>query len=148
MKTTYILCTLLLAGCVDFGVGVEAADAPIAGEGGAFGAGGGGGGGCVEGPTEPTADGPQLRFTAMSVNDADLAIAPGDVVTWTNGDSMRHAAVAGAPGAETPPERGGFDSGELGQGQQWAWRFCDPGTRVWFCSTHPAQMNGYRITVE
>lgn len=103
---------------------------------------------CVEGPTAPSDTGPQLQFIpTLNVDQPMFTISAGDVVTWTNTDSMRHTATAGAPGAIVPMDRGGFISGDIATGARWAYRFCDPRTLVWFCETHPAQMNGYRIVI-
>lgn len=106
------------------------------------------GGGCVEGVAEPSAEGPQVRFVTLNVDSPVLVIDSGDVVTFTNTDTERHTVTAGAPGAVLPPARGGFDSGEIDPSRTWAYRFCDPRTILWFCSTHAEQMNGYRIIVE
>ena len=150
-----------LLGCVDFGVEVDPlADAGLVAEGpdtpdtgvapptGDAGSGDGGGNSCTEGPTDPSADGPQLEYRSLSVDKPLLVIQKGQVVTWTNGDTMRHSVVAGVPGAETPPARGGFNSGELAPSGKFAYRFCNARTAVYFCSTHPSQMNGYRVVVE
>ena len=147
---------LPMAACVDLGLEVypdasyefyeEVEDDPA--DGGTDGEVPDGGDGCVEGPTDPTDTGHQLEYLTLAVSNPVLTIEVGDVVTWTNTDTQRHSVVAGAPGAELPPELGGFDSGEFGTGGQWAYRFCDPRTVIYFCSTHPQPMNGYRIIVE
>ncbi len=144
-----LLVALAVAGCVDYGVKV----APLESEtpDGAGGTSGGGGAGtdCEEGVADPGADGPQLVFAGLAVDQRTLVIAVGDVVTWTNQDSMPHNAISGAPGAEQPAAQGGFTtSPNLAPGTQWAWRFCDPRTVLWFCGIHAAQMNGYQIVVE
>ncbi|MCC7381706.1 MAG: hypothetical protein IT384_07730 [Deltaproteobacteria bacterium] len=145
---------LLASGCFDFGVEGDLFDVPPpldSGGGPAPADAGDDDGGttpaCVEGPTDPAVDGPQLHYLTLSVDQRTLTIDRGQVVTWTNSDSMRHSVVAGAPGAVVPPAQGGFDSGEFGAGAQWAYRFCNPRTVVYFCSTHPSQMNGFRIIV-
>lgn len=161
----------VLGGCVDFGYDARRYVEPDAGlDPDGHGAGGGGGGGqadaggadgaspdsapgtdtspCVEGEAPPSDTGPGVRFITLNVDQALVKIAPGDTLTWTNSDSMRHTVVAGAPGAELPKEKGGFRSPELAPGGEWAFRFCAPRKIVYFCGTHPAQMNNYRIVVE
>lgn len=104
---------------------------------------------CDEGPVEPMTTGRQIRFLAgLAVDKTNLTIKSGDIVTWTNLDSEKHTATAGAPGAELPLSRGGFESGRMSTGIKWAYRFCRPRTVIWFCATHPKMMNGYRLIVE
>lgn len=102
---------------------------------------------CVEETAEASDIGPQIRFSAFAIDRPALEIDVGDVVTWTNTDTMDHTATAGAPNAEQPRERGGFGSPLLGPGDRWAFRFCAPRELLWFCRTHPAQMRDYRLTV-
>lgn len=103
---------------------------------------------CEEGPAEPDEAALEIRFLTLDVDQRAVTIAPGEVILWTNGSAVTHTASAGAPGADLPVERGGFDSGNLpGGGTQWAYRFCDPRTIVWYCRTHPAMMFGYLITI-
>lgn len=159
----------LLSGCIDFGfrlanadtfvdAGVDAPAPPVdAGDGDAAEADAGApedGGGdvdagpsCVEGAVPPSDIGPQIQFTTLNVDRPIVMITAGDTLTWTNTDSMRHTVTNGAPGAITPAARGGFTSGDVASGSRWAYRFCNPRTVIWFCETHPAQMNGYRIVI-
>ena len=102
---------------------------------------------CIEGPTAPSSAGPQVRFVTLDVDRRFLQVRAGQTVTWTNADSQVHTVTAGEPNAELPPTAGGFDSGELAAGARWAYRFCNPRQTVYFCRTHPAQMNGYLIVV-
>lgn len=104
---------------------------------------------CEEGVAAPSTTGPQLSFVpTLMVDNADVTISVGDVLTVTNNDSMSHTMTAGGPGAPLPLARGGFDSGNIAAGTQWAYRFCSVRSVEWFCTTHPAQMNGFRLTVE
>lgn len=103
---------------------------------------------CVQGVVDPMEDGHVIRVLALNVDRRTITVARGDVITWINEDTMRHGMVAGAPGAPLPIARGGFDTGEFGFGEKRSIRVCNPGTLVYFCSTHPAQMTGYRIIVE
>ena len=104
--------------------------------------------GCVEGPGTPSADGPQIRYYALDVDQHLLNIRSGQTVTWTNASPMAHTATAGAPGMPITAANGGFDSGNLASGgSTFAWTFCAQRTIEWFCATHPAQMYGYQIVV-
>jgi hypothetical protein len=110
--------------------------------------GGGSDDGCLEGPTAPRDDGPQLHFYALDVDLHVLNVRPGETVTWNNGSPMAHAVTAGTPASPIPVAQGGFDSGNLASGGgRFAWRFCKKRTITWFCRTHPAQMFGYQIVV-
>jgi plastocyanin len=130
--------------CIDYGVRLPAptSDAPPVDTGA------GDSSGCVEGMTTPAATGPQLAFSTLAVDQPNLAIAVGDVVTWTNNDSMVHTVTAGAPGAPLPTAQGGFDSGDIAPGAKWAYRFCRARTVIYFCKTHASQMNNYRVAVK
>ncbi len=103
---------------------------------------------CQEGPTSPNSAGTQIHFGTLSVDLPNVVINTGDTVTWTNGDSMSHTVTAGAPGAELPTARGGFSSGDIAPGSQWAYHFCRARSVFYFCATHPQQMNGYKIEVQ
>lgn len=140
------LLLLWLPGCFDFGYRVRVED--VAGDAAARAGGDAVGGACVEGPTDPSDSGPQVSLITLNVDRPVIVIAPGDVVTWTNTDSDVHTVTAGAPGAIIPSDAGGFDSGNLASTQRWAYRFCDLGTWVYFCQTHPQQMNGYQVVIE
>lgn len=135
---------LVSAGCIDFGFRVPPPElaldaAPIDGDGDGASA-------CVEGPVTPTTDGPQIAFTTLNVDRPIVNVASGDIVTWTNGDTMTHTVTAGVPGAPQAPPLG-FDSGDLAPGARWAYRFCAARTAIYFCRPHSNQMNGYRIVI-
>lgn len=133
----------LAGSCIDFGYRVPPATQPDAVVADA----GGDGAECTEGPATPSASGPQIALVTLNVDQPVLNVAPGDVVTWTNTDTMVHTVTAGAPGAQLPPEQGGFDSGDIAPSGQWAYRFCTARTAIYFCKTHPNQMNNYRVVV-
>jgi len=128
-------------GCIDFGLEVpapaarprEAAEVPAD---------------CVEEEVDPAEATVEVQFQTLGVDKPLVAIAPGGAIRWVNGSSQIHTATAGAPGADLPLERGGFDSGRMpGGGSAWAYRFCQVRTVLWYCRTHPAQMRDYRIVV-
>ncbi len=103
---------------------------------------------CVEEEADPSEATIELQFQTLGVDKPIVNAVPGSVLLWINGSSQAHTASAGAPGADIPLDRGGFESGRMaGGGSQWAYRFCQPRTVTWYCRTHPAQMFGYRIVV-
>lgn len=141
-----VLAACAAAGCIDFGYIAPPAVVPDAGE--PEDAGPGNDDGCVEGPGTPSADGPQIRYYALDVDQHLLNIRSGQTVTWTNASPMAHTATAGAPGMPITAANGGFDSGNLASGgSTFAWTFCAQRSIEWFCATHPAQMYGYQIVV-
>lgn len=65
---------------------------------------------------------------------AELRIAAGTEVVFTNSDGAPHTATAGTD-AEPMPER--FDTGLLQPGESFAVTFDEPGTYAYFCERHP-----------
>lgn len=133
---------LFLGGCVDFGWDAlppapRDSGPPTVPEG------------CLEGSADPTDATVVLRFSAMDVDQHLVIVRPGGIIAWINASAQVHTATAGAPGADIPPESGGFDSGRMSPGgATWAFRFCNPRVIDWYCRTHAAQMRDYRIVVE
>ena len=56
-----------------------------------------------------------------------LTISVGVVVTWTNSDSTTHTATA---------DDGEFDSGDMGNGDTFAYTFNTAGTYAYHCGIH------------
>jgi LPXTG-motif cell wall-anchored protein len=57
-----------------------------------------------------------------------VTVEPGDTVTWTNRDGVRHSATA---------EDGSFDTGLLGRGESGEHTFREAGTYQYVCTPHP-----------
>jgi LPXTG-motif cell wall-anchored protein len=57
-----------------------------------------------------------------------VTVQPGDTVTWTNRDGVRHSATA---------EDGSFDTGLLGRGQSGEHTFREAGNYEYVCTPHP-----------
>lgn len=104
--------------------------------------------GCVEGSVDLATPGTEIRIVSFAVNRPTLSVAAGGVIIWRNADSMAHQMIAGVPGAPQNAANGGFDTGELAPGQGYAHRFCRPRRLVYYCSTHPSIMNGYRLDIQ
>ena len=61
---------------------------------------------------------------------ADITIAPGTTVTWTNHDDMPHTISA----VSRP---GGFASSALNTSETFSYRFDQAGRFSYFCALHP-----------
>jgi LPXTG-motif cell wall-anchored protein len=57
-----------------------------------------------------------------------VTVRPGDTVTWTNRDGVRHSATA---------EDGSFDTGLLARGENGEHTFREAGTYQYVCTPHP-----------
>ena len=62
---------------------------------------------------------------------AELKIAAGTTVTWTNIGGVPHTATA---------EDESFDTGVLGNGESGSYTFEEPGTYPYICTLHPSSM--------
>jgi len=69
----------------------------------------------------------QVTIQNMAFSPADLVIAAGDTVVFTNADSAPHTATA---------DSGAFDTGRLGNGESAQLTFADSGTFTYFCAFH------------
>ena len=65
---------------------------------------------------------------------AELVVARGTEVIFTNSDSAPHTVTAGTDDAPLPEL---FDSGLLEQGESFSFVFDEPGEFVYFCDRHP-----------
>jgi uncharacterized protein (TIGR03118 family) len=73
-----------------------------------------------------------VQIQNFSFVPKNLTVAPGDSVTWRNGDAFDHTSTSGTP---TAPD-GIWNSGGLGQGQTFSYTFANGGTFPYFCSFH------------
>jgi plastocyanin len=114
---------LVAAGCGDDddddgGGGGAATTEEPAGGGEDDDAGGGGGGG-----------GTEVSMEGIAFNPAEVTVAVGDTVTWTNNDSVGHDVTAD-----------GFSSGDPGgmsNGDTFEQTFDEAGTFDYVCTVHP-----------
>ncbi len=78
----------------------------------------------------------QACVTANNCFDpANVQVAPGDTVTWTNADTASHTATSGKPSDNTTGTV--FDSSLVKAGGTFAHKFTDAGTFNYFCQVHP-----------
>jgi len=83
-------------------------------------------------PAQTTAPAPNST-TTVNIHDrtfdpAELNVAPGTTVTWTNGDTEAHTVTA---------DNGLFDSGVLEPGQSYSAWLGGTGTVAYHCEIHP-----------
>lgn len=75
-----------------------------------------------------------IDIANFAFEPAELVVAPGTEVVFTNSDSAPHTVTAGTD-AEPLPEA--FDSGLLQQGDTFSFVFDEPGEFAYFCDRHP-----------
>jgi plastocyanin len=76
------------------------------------------------------ADDTTVKIDNFSFSPAQITVAPGTKVTWSNQDDMPHTVTdAGTPRA--------FKSPALDTGDAFSYMFVTPGTYHYFCSLHP-----------
>jgi plastocyanin len=66
----------------------------------------------------------------------DLAIAPGESVTWINRDPFPHTVTATA---------GTFDSKEIQPGESWTYKAPKKGVLAYVCTLHPTMKGTLRV---
>jgi plastocyanin len=81
--------------------------------------------------------GPQLTVENFNFTPADITVAAGTTLTWTNNDDVEHTVTA---------SDNRFGSKALETGGTYSFTFPQPGTYTYFCSIHPF-MTG-RVTVQ
>ena len=71
-----------------------------------------------------------VHIDNFSFGPAELTVAPGTTVTWTNRDDIPHTVVGAAspPWAKSPP---------MDTDGSFRFTFTRPGTYKYFCSLHP-----------
>ncbi len=84
-------------------------------------------------PPEETAPGAstetvEVKIQGFSFDPAELTIAAGTTVKWTNMDSAKHTITS---------DDGSWSSANLGQGGTFEFTFDQPGTYTYHCNVHP-----------
>src|SRR5882762_7940141 len=78
----------------------------------------------------------QTCVTANNCYDpAQVNVAPGDTVTWTNADTASHTVTSGKPSDNQTGTV--FDSSLVKAGATFAFKFTDAGTFDYYCQVHP-----------
>ena len=78
----------------------------------------------------------QVAITNFKFDPADLPIAAGDTVTFTNTDGAPHTVTA---------DSGSFDSGRLNNGAAASMVFGSPGEYAYHCNFHPNMKGVIRV---
>lgn len=89
----------------------------------------------LAGPVSARADdaSPSVDIVQFGFQPADIQVAAGTAVVWTNHDAIVHSVTSGTPDA---PD-GAFDSGLFDQDMQYTMTFDSPGAYSYFCTRHP-----------
>lgn len=78
-----------------------------------------------------------VSIAGFAFSPANLTIAAGDSVVFTNQDSAPHTATA---------DNGAFDTGRLSNGQSATLTFNSAGSFSYFCAIHPNMKGSITIT--
>jgi plastocyanin len=137
----------LLVACL--ALGLVAAGCGGDDDSGNGGGGGDGGAAAPEQEEQPAGRaGPERKTVEVGMRDiqfdpAEVTISDGDVVNWTNEESVAHDVEGSGPG-------GKFSSGPTGgmsQGDTYKFTFKEPGTYEYVCRVHAPGMAG-TVTVK
>ncbi|MGA7323054.1 MAG: cupredoxin family copper-binding protein [Rhodomicrobium sp.] len=71
---------------------------------------------------------PMVKIDNFTFTPAEITVARGTTVNWTNGDDIPHTVVA---------VNKAFKSKVLDTEQSFSFTFTSPGTYAYFCSLHP-----------
>jgi plastocyanin len=88
----------------------------------------------------------EVQMKNIAFDPPSVTISMGQIVRWTNMDSVPHTVTSGQPGA---PDAGKiFDSGNLNQNDTYCLRFNIKKTYQYYCKVHPTTMNNGMVTVQ
>ncbi|HLJ60767.1 MAG TPA: plastocyanin/azurin family copper-binding protein [bacterium] len=73
-----------------------------------------------------------VTIQTFQFQPAQIEIAAGTPVTWTNTDEIEHTVTSGTPEHRTPM----FNASLKGPGAAFSVTFSKPGTYVYFCDRH------------
>ncbi len=109
--------------------------------------GGGGGTGVAEivecSGVTPSAD---VTMQNIAFNPSTVTISAGQVVRWTNNDSVSHTVTSGTPGDANAGKN--FDTGLIGNGGSKCIKFNTAGIYTYFCKPHSATMRDAKVIVQ
>jgi plastocyanin len=77
-------------------------------------------------------DGPgvnEVWIQNLAFNPPTITVAAGTTITWTNKDATTHHLVS----SQAP-----FDSGDMGSGATFSYKFSSSGSFFYYCSIHPS----------
>lgn len=73
----------------------------------------------------------QIDIRAMQFAPAELEVAVGDTIVWTNSDVLPHTVTSSSPSVAT------FDSHQVASKQQWRYQVTTAGEHTYVCTYHP-----------
>lgn len=95
------------------------------------------------GDAAPVADtGGRVLVQGFRFQPAELTVAVGSTVTWSNEDDIRHTATSGTPGAAD----GRFAVALDGKGTQGSASFGEAGRYTYFCEVHTSMLGTVVVT--
>jgi plastocyanin len=83
----------------------------------------------------------EVWMQGIAFNPVTKTISGGTTITWTNKDNTTHTATSGVPNS---PD-GLFNSGNLGNGGTFSFKFTTAGTFKYYCMIHGAMMTATMI---
>jgi len=84
---------------------------------------------------------PSVSIRLFRFRPAEIDVAAGTKVTWTNKDDILHTVTSGTPDAPA----GGFTRRLDGKGAAASVEFSRPGVYPYFCERHPAMRGEIRV---
>jgi LPXTG-motif cell wall-anchored protein len=88
-------------------------------------------------PAASAQDDMTVSIKDFSFDPAQITVAPGTTVTWTNEGPSAHTTTA---------DDGSWDSGTLQQGEDFSFTFDKPGTYAYHCSIHPDMTASVKVS--
>jgi plastocyanin len=88
-------------------------------------------------PPAVSGEGVQAEISDFAFVPGTLTVKVGTTVTWTNKDSVGHTVTS---------DDGIFDSGILGKGSSFSYKFTTVGTFGYFCTPHPYMVGTVVVT--
>lgn len=79
-----------------------------------------------------------LTIAGFAFSPANISVAAGTTVTWTNSDQTTHTATADDGKA--------FDCRPIGAGASMSFKFTTPGTYAYHCAIHPTMKATITVT--
>jgi plastocyanin len=76
----------------------------------------------------------ESNLSIENFSHQEAHIEAGETVVWTNLDGVAHTVTSGSQGVA----ENGFDSGNIGSGQSFVFRFDQPGENFYTCTLHPS----------
>lgn len=85
--------------------------------------------------TTPPASSASVEISGFAFSPAEITVAKGTTVTWTNRDSVAHTVTSGT-----------FDSGSIASGASYSRTFADAGAYDYHCGIHPSMTGKITVT--